>query len=153
MRPDYLYFLVENGDTSRVKIGHSINPVDRVNGYATGNMRGLTVWATLIGGQPMEAEFHKKFTKDQVDGEWFVTTPELLNYFYEKLVLQSVSIPRQEKSFGVPTSIPRVSLGEVEAAPVRPVARLGSVQYHSVSEVKQPKNPYANVGRITEKKP
>jgi hypothetical protein len=154
MKDDFVYILIEeDGDPSLVKIGHSVDPVNRLSGYKAGNHRRLRILATLIGGQPLEAEIHDRFPELRVGNggdEWFKLSPDLVSFLQWKLkdILTGDSVlVYSGKDFGGPISIPPVELGAVDAAPVRTVASVDSVQPHSVAEVEPPKNPYDKVGR------
>lgn len=136
-----------------VKIGHSLDPVNRLSGYKAGNYRRLNILFTMIGGQPLEAEIHFRFAEYRVGNggdEWYKLSPDMVDFFQCKLkeILSGDSLlVYHRKVFGGPISIPPVELGEVEAAPVRAVTRVDSVQPHGVVEAHPPTNPYSNVGR------
>ena|ERR1700676_2294675 len=153
-KPDYVYVLrEEGGDPSLVKIGHSIDPINRPKGYKAGNYRRLTVVYTILGGQELEAEIHGRFPMCRIgDGgdEWFKLTPELVDFltWEAKNVLTSDTVlAYSSKNFGGPISIPSVELGVVETRIAPLVSRVDSVQPYSVSEAEPPKSPYRKVGR------
>ena len=153
MKDDFVYVLIEeDGDPSLVKIGHSVDPVSRPAGYKAGNYRRLRILFTMIGGQPLEAEIHFRFQEYRVGSggdEWYKLSPDMVDFFQHKIkeILSGDSLlVYSRKEFGGPISIPAVELGEVETPSVRPMARVDSIQPHSIAEASQPKNPYANVG-------
>jgi hypothetical protein len=150
---DYVYVLQELGEehTGFVKIGHSIHPLDRPDGYQAGNWRELIVVFILIGGQPLETEISRRFSEDKIgDGgdEWYKVTPELLNFLHEKLFEALTIKPRfsSEIEFGNgPSHLPIVELAEPKTRSVPPIKSVGSIQPHDIKAASPPKNPYARV--------
>lgn len=67
-------------DRSKVKIGHSISPENRMKMFTTHT--ALKLLATEPGGRKRESELHKIFAKFRVKGtrEWFHLSPELEKY-------------------------------------------------------------------------
>ena len=155
LKPDYVYILTEEGgDPSLVKIGHSVDPINRLSGYKAGNYRRLVILFTILGGQELEAEIHVKFAENRIGSggdEWFKLTPGMVDYLQYQmkkvLVGSDTILVYHKRYFGGPIRIPTVELGEVEAAPVRPTTRVNSVQPHSISEAQPPKSPYSKVGQ------
>jgi hypothetical protein len=154
-RPDYVYILIEEGgDPSLVKIGHSVDPVNRPAGYKAGNYRKLLVLFTLIGGQPLEAEIHFRFEEYRIGSggdEWYKLSPDMVSFFQHKLkeILSgdSVLVYHRPIGFDGPISIAPVELGEAKSRTAPPVSRTGSVRPHSIVEAEPPKSPYSKVGQ------
>lgn len=74
-----VYFIQEAGFLEgAVKIGVSYNPERRLKILQTGNPRPLRIIALIEGGgKAAEADLHKRFANDRMEGEWFQWTPEL----------------------------------------------------------------------------
>lgn len=159
MKPDYVYVVVEQGgDPSLVKIGHSVNPVDRIGGYKAGNHRRLIVVFTLLGGQQLEADIHETFADSRIGNggdEWYKITPQMIEFFnsrIQQVLTKDTILVYHKRYFGGPISIPTVELGEAKTAPIKSASSVGSVQPHSIVEASQPKSPYSRVGQKKEKK-
>lgn len=85
--PDYVYVIGEaNGD--RVKIGHSINPGQRLKGLQTSHPEKLYLWGFCEQRSPFtEKEIHEKLKEYRLEGEWFKVTPavrEVINQIKEQ---------------------------------------------------------------------
>src|SRR5271157_1874988 len=147
-RPDYVYVLrEEDGDPSLIKIGHSVDPINRPDGYKAGNHRRLVVLFAILGGQELEAELHIRFNEYRIGtggDEWFKLAPDIIDYLKEQmrkvLVDPDNVLVYHKRYFRGPSSIPPVELGEVEAAPVSSVASVDSIQPCSVIEATPPKD-------------
>ena len=158
MKPDYVYVVVEeSGDPSLVKIGHSINPVDRIGGYKAGNHRRLIVIFTLLGGQQLETDIHETFADSRVGNggdEWYKITPQMIEFFNDRIkqvLTKDTILVYHKRYFGSPSNIPTIELGEVKTAPIKSVLSVDSVQPHGIVEASQPKSPYSKVGQKKEK--
>lgn len=147
---DYIYVVKENPDDHLgfVKIGHSIHPMTRSGGYQAGNWRELITVFVLIGGQPLETEIHRRFATDKVGtggDEWFKITPELLDFFRERIAL-AINAPISFSSdieFGNgPSQLPIIELGVPELRPVSQAKSTGSIQSHDIVAASQPKSRY-----------
>ena len=67
----YLYVL-RAGNTDYYKIGSSINVKKRLQSLQGGNPHKLTIYTQLyIRDRHFETQFHKKYAKYRVQGEWF----------------------------------------------------------------------------------
>ena len=75
----YVYFIEAVG-LSRIKIGLSVNPEDRVKQLSTGSPTELKLIAKVPGDANKEKELHKKFEHLLFDKEWFHFTKELQEY-------------------------------------------------------------------------
>lgn len=60
-----------------IKIGISGNIKSRLRALQTSNPIPLTLLATTDGGGLMEAEYHRRFAKHRLSGEWFQRCPEI----------------------------------------------------------------------------
>jgi hypothetical protein len=72
-----VYFLQAG---NRIKIGHAKSVSQRMLFYKTHNHENLRLLAVIEGSRPLEASLHKRFQNDRVQGEWFRSSPELLQY-------------------------------------------------------------------------
>jgi hypothetical protein len=76
---DTVYFIIESGDYSRVKIGRTTRTVgERINGLNSGNWRELVMWKCVDGLD--EKELHARFDHLRIRGEWFIVDDVLLEY-------------------------------------------------------------------------
>lgn len=71
----FVYFV--HGDTGRVKIGFTTDPVKRFGSLRTNCPDRLTLLGLLPGTKDDEREWHKRFEGDHLFGEWFRSTSEL----------------------------------------------------------------------------
>ncbi|MDD2324499.1 MAG: GIY-YIG nuclease family protein [Alphaproteobacteria bacterium] len=72
------YFIIENedSDNSRIKIGFSRAPNDRIIQLQTGNSRKLAIMGWVeTADQSHEKQLHKKYEKYRLNGEWFSIEP------------------------------------------------------------------------------
>lgn len=149
MMNGYVYFLIEEDSEEFkgcVKIGTAIDPLNRPNGYQAGNPRKLRIILTLIGGQLLEAEFHRKFAGDRVGlggSEWYKVTPALLDFVREKLEQQLVVSTREINEIGELIDIPTVELGDIDERKLSSIVSINTIRSHSVVETHSPINPYA----------
>lgn len=63
------------------KIGVTTNLKQRLSMLKTGSHCTLEVFATLEGGKDLEAELHREFADDRLNGEWFELSHEIRQYF------------------------------------------------------------------------
>lgn len=73
----YIGSNLENG--TPVKIGISFAPRERLRSVQTGHHARLKLLAVDYGGAKYEAELHRLFAKNRLNGEWFAMTPALRN--------------------------------------------------------------------------
>ncbi len=72
-----VYFIFQQGDDKRCKIGKSVNPSNRKDQLQTGNPDELYVYKTLVGYSSLESTLHKKFKEKRIrNTEWFYLTKE-----------------------------------------------------------------------------
>lgn len=94
-----MYFV--QADDGPIKIGYcqSIGRLrPRVNSMQTGNHHELYVLGVIHGaGRLHEEEFHKRFSRDRVRGEWFRPTGPLLRLIYEEAE-KVPGFPQRERS-------------------------------------------------------
>ncbi|MHA1277144.1 MAG: GIY-YIG nuclease family protein [Candidatus Helarchaeota archaeon] len=75
---EYTYFI---SDGTAIKIGKSEDPLARLRGIQTGNPRELKLLG--VSKKLTETEFHEKFKKELIRGEWYNQTPEILLFCEE----------------------------------------------------------------------
>ncbi len=76
-----MVYLITNSSEEICKIGYSSNPKARLATLQTGCPYPLTLSATIVGEYDKEAELHERFCKYRLQGEWFVYSKEIKNYF------------------------------------------------------------------------
>jgi hypothetical protein len=81
----YVYFIEAVG-LSRVKIGYSEDPENRLKQLLTGSPVALQIFAKMPGNQPMEKEIHARFLHLKVENEWFHFTDEIKVYVEKNCV-------------------------------------------------------------------
>ncbi len=74
-----IYF-IQQGDNGAIKIGYSTNPEKRLQTLRTASPLPLRILKIIVGGKTKEKDLHRQFAHLQMDGEWFQSTPELLEY-------------------------------------------------------------------------
>lgn len=85
--PKLKIYFVQNGDA--VKIGVSKNPEQRMSELSVSSNGAIQLLAVLDGGHGDEKEFHRKFSRYLIRGEWFKYQGELAKFIatlppYEK---------------------------------------------------------------------
>jgi hypothetical protein len=87
VKEDLVYIARTNQDFTMIKIGHSKNPRKRISHLRAGQPHGLTLLATLPGGEDEERRLHARFARHRVPGtrEWFRTEAEVRMWFAEML--------------------------------------------------------------------
>jgi hypothetical protein len=69
------YFI--GGDDGPVKIGHSQYPQGRLMDMINHSPVPLKILAVTHGGRTQEVEYHIRFHRHRLHGEWFERTPEI----------------------------------------------------------------------------
>jgi hypothetical protein len=77
----YVYCIAEQQRTLGVKVGYSVNPQARVAELQTGNPRPLALIGCFEGTEADERELHARFINDNLIGEWFTPSDDLLAEF------------------------------------------------------------------------
>jgi hypothetical protein len=73
-----IYFIT---DGEYIKIGYTrMYPIARLKELQTGNPKPLKLLATMVGGLSLEKELHNKFKPYKAQGEWFISSGEILEY-------------------------------------------------------------------------
>ena len=75
----FIYFIEAVG-LSRIKIGFSKKPLDRLKQLQTGSPTELSLIATIPGAQELEKELHDRFKASLSSKEWFHLTPDLKKF-------------------------------------------------------------------------
>lgn len=75
-----IYFATCDRDDFPVKIGWALDVAARIRGIQTAMPWPAVVLATCWGPISRERQFHRKFRKQRLQGEWFTRTPELLAF-------------------------------------------------------------------------
>ena len=72
-----VYFIFQEGDDTRCKIGKSLNPKYRLKQLQIGNPDKLELYETLDGYTQLENELHQRFDEQRIKNtEWFYLTKE-----------------------------------------------------------------------------
>jgi hypothetical protein len=69
-----IYVIAARG-TAAVKIGHTIDPTERLGQLQTGNAAELQLLWTCRGDRRLEGHLHAVFHRYRVRGEWFDLSP------------------------------------------------------------------------------
>lgn len=77
----YVYLIGVEGDDWGVKVGYSVNAEARVRELQTGSPRILYLLAKFRGTTADERELHERYLCDNLVGEWFRPSIELLHEF------------------------------------------------------------------------
>lgn len=78
-KESWVYF-IESKDSGLIKIGYSINPKQRFGSIKTMSPEHLELIGMMPGGKTEESELHKRFGESRAHGEWFTSSPELLDF-------------------------------------------------------------------------
>ncbi len=76
----YVYFV---SDGESIKIGHALNPTQRITSLQTGASRPLKVLLLMEGGPDFERTLHLRFHRLRKQGEWFTPGPKLVKFIQE----------------------------------------------------------------------
>lgn len=75
----FVYF-IQDGDSGPIKIGASARPLQRMVSFQLATWRELRHLGICEGGTALEHELHVRFRSDEIAGEWFQSSPALLEY-------------------------------------------------------------------------
>jgi len=78
-------YVVEGTRTGYFKIGTTKDPTKRFRILSTQGGQPLRVLLVLEEGRAYEKELHQRFAKSRTVGEWFIGTPDLLEFIREAL--------------------------------------------------------------------
>src|SRR5579872_5272066 len=79
----YQIYFIRGITTRRIKIGISKSPLKRLKALQTGSPEPLEMLFFIKGSREMEKELHKQFAALRQGGEWFDSSPDLLNYMID----------------------------------------------------------------------
>jgi hypothetical protein len=86
----YVYFIRE-GRKGPIKIGYAANPQARIYNIQCGNPRALRFIGMVPGTRDDESEWHRRFDKLRIGGEWFRAAHDLTSAIDR---LPRVELPR-----------------------------------------------------------
>jgi hypothetical protein len=66
-----MVYFVRDDTNGRIKIGTSLNPLDRLRELQTGSSFRLRLMAMTGGGRKSERHLHETFADRRIAGEWF----------------------------------------------------------------------------------
>ena len=83
-RDDFVYFFQSGNDEEQpeLKIGHSLDPLNRQAALQTGTSEEFELLHVTTGGEQAEQEWHERFAHLRIDGggeEWFTAGQDLLD--------------------------------------------------------------------------
>ena len=86
MSEEYIYFVQEE-ENNNIKIGVSVNPVQRLQELQTGNSNKLIMIGFIEGGADEENNIHREFAEERIreNGEWFRPSERLTNYIKQRI--------------------------------------------------------------------
>lgn len=77
-RGSFVYFI--QAASGPIKIGTSFDPVNRLADLQTGMYEELSIIGLSMGDEKEESRLHRQFADDNLRGEWFSPSAELLEY-------------------------------------------------------------------------
>lgn len=75
----FVYFVADK-QRGVVKIGFSVEPMDRMATLQIGSPNKLEMLAAVKGTIQTERQFHRRFAQHRVNGEWFRLTGDLATF-------------------------------------------------------------------------
>lgn len=79
----FLYFIQEEGEDGRIKIGVSRKPRKRLQELQVGNSKELKILGIRRGLRRDEQKIHHLFSAQKIRGEWFESSLPLLVFIEE----------------------------------------------------------------------
>ena len=67
----FVYFIAQQNNEHRVKIGYSKNPMKRLKSLSTSSPSPLILLGYFEGTMKDERDMHLKFSEDRINREWF----------------------------------------------------------------------------------
>lgn len=77
-------YFARNGQSKRIKIGHSVKPISRLRNMQTSNDCKLELLLVIPGTRALEKRLQKKFEHCRERGEWFNPCDELMEFIAAK---------------------------------------------------------------------
>ena len=90
-----IYFLRPIGQDGPIKIGCSINPVNRLQVFLIWSPLRLELVGVADGGHEYERDLHARFARQRLHGEWFAPSPDLTNLINQINNGHSLPIPNR----------------------------------------------------------
>lgn len=83
--PEKCVYFIRSVDGGPIKIGTSINPMDRLNALQTAHPTRLKIIGMMKGGSVVEKALHVMFATDRLrpNGEWFHPSQQMLDFISE----------------------------------------------------------------------
>lgn len=82
--PRNVVYFVQAGTDGPIKIGTATDLLKRVSALQTGNAATLHILGFIPGGPYEESAMHDRFSHLRIRGEWFQSSPELLDFVKEQ---------------------------------------------------------------------
>lgn len=76
----FVYFIAQQNNEQKVKIGYSKNPTKRLKSLSTSSPSQLILLGYFEGTMQDEQETHLRFSKDRENLEWFKLSDEILQF-------------------------------------------------------------------------
>lgn len=86
-----MVYVVRDDAMGRIKIGTSLNPLQRLRDLQTGSSTPLRLLALFPGGRYAEQQFHKLHPDRRLDGEWFEDGDRYLSDLLIEVALTAVN--------------------------------------------------------------
>lgn len=80
MKSRFIYFMCRQGEDTVGKIGSTTDPLKRFSGLQTGSTETLDMRGLAVGSYAHERDLHLYLREQQIRGEWFNFTPEILEF-------------------------------------------------------------------------
>ena len=95
-------YFIQYGNSSRIKIGHASEPLERIRNFQCGCPEKITILALIDGGRETERAIHQRFAhlKVRARGEWFMLDDELRAFVASPEAVEATQRLRQTKSIG-----------------------------------------------------
>jgi len=91
-------YFVQESNSGNIKIGYTGGDVkSRIDSLKTGNSNNLELVCAVDGGRELECALHILFKKDNIRGEWFKATDELIeviNEYKKRFAYSSIETSR-----------------------------------------------------------
>lgn len=82
VKSGFVYFI--KADSGKIKIGWSVDPIERLKTLQTGSPEILTLIGCIRGTREDEGVFHRMFKHYRLHCEWFSYDENLLEYIKER---------------------------------------------------------------------
>ena len=117
MKSGFIYFIRPVGMDGPIKIGHSIEPLNRLNAFSTWSPFPLEIIGSVPGAMADETFLHQCFSDLHTHREWFLSNPALRRSIQTILSAGTVDAVRK-------TLVPKNGIKNRSRRPRTPEAKL-----------------------------